>query len=86
MISKKMTNALNLQMNREFFNSRLYLSMAAYFESINMPGAAKWMMAQSHEETEHAMRLYDHLRERGARLFRVDQHAGRGEVDDGAIA
>ncbi len=69
MISKKMTNALNLQMNREFFNSRLYLSMAAYFESINMPGAARWMMAQSHEETEHAMRLYDHLRERGARIL-----------------
>jgi ferritin len=69
MISKKMAEALNLQMNREFFNARLYLSMAAYFESLNMPGAAQWMAAQAHEETEHAMRLYNHLRERGARIL-----------------
>lgn len=68
MISQKMTDALNVQMNREFFNARLYLSMASYFESIDMPGAATWMMTQAHEETEHAMRLYDHLRERGARI------------------
>ena len=26
MIGKKMTDALNLQMNREFFNARLYLT------------------------------------------------------------
>jgi len=69
MIGKKMTDALNLQMNREFFNARLYLSMAGYFESLNMPGAAQWMMAQSQEETGHAMRLYGHLRERGARIM-----------------
>ncbi len=69
MIGKKMTDALNLQMNREFFNSRLYLSMAAYFESLNMSGAAQWMAAQAQEETGHAMRLYNHLRERGARIL-----------------
>ncbi|MBN1362023.1 MAG: ferritin [Sedimentisphaerales bacterium] len=68
MISKKMTDALNLQMNREFFNARLYLSMAAYFESLNLPGAAQWMTAQAQEETGHAMRLHHHLRERGARI------------------
>jgi len=68
MIGKKVTDALNLQMNREFFNSRLYLAMAAYFESIGMEGAAKWMELQSQEETGHAMRLYEHLKERGARI------------------
>jgi ferritin len=69
MIGKKVTDALNLQMNREFFNARLYLSMAAHFESLNMPGAAQWMAAQAQEETGHAMRLYNHLRERGARIL-----------------
>lgn len=69
MIGKKMTDALNLQMNREFFNARLYLSMAAYFESLNMPGAARWMAVQAQEETGHAMRLYNHLRDRGARIL-----------------
>ncbi len=68
MISAKITKALNQQMNREFFNSRLYLSMATYFHSINLEGAAHWMEVQAEEETEHAMRLYKHLLERGARV------------------
>jgi len=68
MIGKKVTAALNLQMNREFYNSRLYLSMATYFHSINMEGAARWMELQAQEETGHAMRLYKHLLERGARV------------------
>jgi len=69
MIGDKVAEALNVQMNREFFNSRLYLSMAAYFESLNMEGAAHWMQLQAQEETGHAMRLYNHLRERGARIL-----------------
>ncbi len=69
MIGKKVTDALNLQMNREFYNARLYLSMSAYFRSITMDGAAGWMALQSQEETGHAMRLYKHLEERGARIL-----------------
>lgn len=51
-------DAPNLQMNREFFKARLYLSMAEFFESLNMPDAAKWMEAQAEERTGHAIRLY----------------------------
>jgi ferritin len=69
MIGEKVTAALNLQMNREFYNARLYLSMAAYFHSINLGGAAQGMESQSLEETGHAMRLYKHLQERGARIL-----------------
>jgi ferritin len=69
MIGEKMAEALNVQMNREFYNARLYLSMAAYFESLNMEGAAHWMELQAQEETGHAMRLYQHLRERGGRIL-----------------
>lgn len=81
MIGKKVTDALNLQMNREFFNARLYLSMAAYFESLNMPGAANWMSVQAQEETEHAMRLYNHLRERGAHILLAALEAPPTEWD-----
>ena len=69
MIGKKMAEALNAQMNAEFYNSRLYLSMATYFHSINMDGAMKWMEAQAREETDHAIKLYEHLKERNARLL-----------------
>lgn len=40
MISKAMQDAINDQINKEMFSSYLYLSMAAYFEDINLPGAA----------------------------------------------
>ena len=81
MIGTKVSEALNLQMNREFFNARLYLAMAAYFESINMEGAAHWMELQSQEETGHAMRLYRHLKERGARILLSEVPAPPTEWD-----
>jgi ferritin len=65
MISTKMQNAINEQINKEMFSSYLYLSMAAYFERTGLPGAAKWMYVQSGEETGHAMKLYAHLVDRG---------------------
>jgi ferritin len=81
MIGDKVAEALNLQMNREFYNSRLYLAMAAYFHAINMEGAATWMEAQSQEETGHAMRLYKHLQERGARILLSEVEAPPTEWD-----
>jgi len=69
MLGEKMEGALNLQMNREFYNSCLYLSMAAYCHSINMQGAASWMEVQSQEETGHAMRIYEYLKQRSGRVL-----------------
>jgi ferritin len=69
MISDKMSALLNEQMNREFFNSHLYLSMATYCYSVNLDGCAHWMEQQAIEETDHAMRIYKHLQERGARIL-----------------
>ncbi|MBA4319256.1 MAG: ferritin [Flavobacterium sp.] len=68
MISSKMQDALNKQMNVEFFSSYLYLSMAAYFESVNLLGAAKWMKLQSKEEYDHATKFFGYLTEVGARV------------------
>ena len=42
--------------------------MSAYFEDINLGGFAHWMRCQAREETDHAMRLYYHLAERGGRV------------------
>ncbi|OGS56498.1 MAG: ferritin [Elusimicrobia bacterium RIFOXYB2_FULL_62_6] len=64
MISKKMEEILNKQMNAEFYNSSLYLAMAAWFEGQNLPGLAHWMEVQAGEERGHAMRFYNHIKER----------------------
>ena len=68
MIKKTMQDAMNAQINREFFSAYLYLSMAAYFEDHNLPGFAKWMRLQEAEERAHAMKLYDFILERGGKV------------------
>ena len=67
-LSKKMQDALNEQIKEELFSSYIYLSMAAYFESINLPGFAKWMQGQSQEELSHAMKFFGFVHERGGRV------------------
>jgi ferritin len=68
MIGKKMQDALNEQANAEFYSAYLYLSMVAYFESVNLPGFATWMRVQTQEELSHAMKIYDYVNERGGRV------------------
>jgi len=69
MINEKMTQALNEQINAELYSAYLYLSMAAYFESVNLPGFANWMRAQTQEESMHAIKIYDFVNERGGRVI-----------------
>ncbi|RKX54820.1 MAG: ferritin, partial [Thermotoga sp.] len=61
MISKKIEEAINKQINEEMFSSYLYLSMTAYFDSLNLKGFANWMMVQQKEEMDHAMKFYRYL-------------------------
>lgn len=68
MLSKKMEDAMNKQVNAEFYSSFLYLSMSADFEVKNFLGFAKWMKIQAQEEYEHAMKFYNHIIERGGRV------------------
>ena len=66
MLSEKLLNALNTQIEHELFSSNLYLSMAAYFETKNLPGFAQWMRVQSDEERAHALKFFDYLHDVGA--------------------
>jgi len=68
MISKKMQDALNGQINAEMYSAYLYLAMSAYFQSINFNGFAQWMNVQYQEEMMHAMKIYDFIAERGGRI------------------
>ena len=68
MVNKKIEGALNQQLNAELYSSYLYLSMSAYFQSINLPGFANWMRVQAQEELVHAMKFYDFINDRGGRV------------------
>ncbi|MDD3049544.1 MAG: ferritin [Candidatus Cloacimonetes bacterium] len=69
MISKRLQDAINAQINKELFSEYLYLSMAAYFESVNLPGFANFMKMQVLEERFHAMKFFEYLAERGGRVY-----------------
>jgi ferritin len=69
MIGKAVQDAMNEQINKEFFSSYLYLSMAAYFEGKNLTGFAHWMRLQANEEREHAMKFYNYILDAGGRVY-----------------
>lgn len=66
MVNEKMEAALNAQINAEIYSGYLYLSMASYFEDIDLAGFANWMRVQASEELEHGMKIYDYVIRRGA--------------------
>ncbi|MFH1102064.1 MAG: ferritin [Methanobacteriota archaeon] len=67
-LKQKLEKAINKQINAELWSAYLYISMSAYFESINLSGFAHWMRVQAKEELKHAMKLYDHVIERLGRV------------------
>jgi ferritin len=75
MLSKTIQDALNNQINHELYSAYLYLSMAAHFESENLPGFAHWMIIQYQEETSHAMKFYKYVHDRSGTvtLKAIDQ-------------
>jgi len=68
MLKQKLEKAINKQINAELWSAYLYLSMSAYFESMNLSGFANWMRVQAQEEVGHAMRFYKHVIERRGRV------------------
>lgn len=68
MMNDKIQSAFNDQIKHEMESAYLYLSMAAYFHSLNLDGFAKWLTCQSREEMVHAMKFFDHIRDRGGRI------------------
>jgi ferritin len=67
-IDEKMQDALNKQVNSEFFAAYLYLSAAAYLESEGLSGFASWMKNHSHEEMQHAQKIFDYIQSRGGKV------------------
>jgi len=63
-----MQEAINKQINEEFYSAYLYLAMSGYFEDSGLPGFAQWMYVQYKEEMEHGMRFWRHLVDRGGTI------------------
>jgi ferritin len=71
MLAKTIQDAMNEQIKNELYSAHQYLAMAAYCESMNLPGFAPWMRMQAQEEREHAMKFYDHKAATGVLCCRL---------------
>lgn len=68
MLSKKLQTELNNQINNELFAEYEYLSMAAYFHSINLDGVANYFHVQAQEEHFHAMKIFHFVLDKGGKV------------------
>lgn len=66
MISEKIVNALNKQVNAEYYSAYLYHAMSAYADSLSFRGIANWCFVQAQEEMAHGLNIYKYILERGA--------------------
>jgi len=67
MLSTKLQDALNEQMKNEFFSAYLYLAIAGYFQSEDLPGIASWMRIQGMEELTHGEKFFHFIADAGGR-------------------
>ena len=69
MISKRLEEAINAQINAEMLSAYLYLSMSAYCQDRGYAGMANWFYIQFREEQDHAQIFYNYLISRGGRVL-----------------
>lgn len=68
MLSKKTQDALNAQINAEFWSAYLYLSMSVHFAAEGNSGIANWFEVQFKEEQDHAAILTKYVLSRGGKV------------------
>ena len=68
MLKPPIESALNVQLNEEQTAAQEYLSMAAWFERHNLKGFASFMRAQYEEESQHALKIFDHIFQRSGQV------------------
>ena len=68
MISPKIQDAINQQINAEFWSAYLYLAMGMHSEAEGHQGIANWFRIQFKEEQAHAEIFINYLLSRGGRV------------------
>lgn len=65
MLSKKVVELLNDQVNKEFYSAYLYLDMSNYYKNEGLDGFANWYKIQAQEERDHAVLFIEYLQQNG---------------------
>lgn len=74
MLSKKLVDRINVQIEREMYSAYLYMGMSVTMTDAGYNGVATWLLTQYHEEMFHAMKLFGYLQSHGAspKLSKLD--------------
>lgn len=68
MLTKKIEDAINDQINAEFWSGYLYLAMSCDMEEKGYKGIANWFRVQFEEELAHARIFINHVLARGGKV------------------
>lgn len=68
MISDKIRDIINSQINKEFYSAYLYLAMSAYFSDVGLYGFSHWTEVQAREEIDHGMILFEYVLNRKSKI------------------
>ena len=68
MLSKKLHDAINAQINAELWSAYLYLAMSMDAETKGHKGVANWFFIQFKEEQDHARIFMNYLNSRDAKV------------------
>lgn len=68
MLSQKLHNAINEQINAELWSAYLYLAMAMDAENKGYKGVANWFYVQFQEEQDHARIFMNYLNSRDMKV------------------
>ena len=82
MLSAKMYDLLNSQINLEFYSSNLYLQMSSWFISNGFEGAGAFMREHADEERMHMSRLFDYVNASGSYATLEEIEAPRTEFNN----
>lgn len=75
MIKENIEKAINEQIKKEEYSSRLYLQMASWCEVNRLSGVANFLYAQADEERQHMLKFIHYLNDRGghAKMLKIEQ-------------
>ena len=61
MLTERVSQLLNTQVNKEFYSAYLYLHFSNYYVEQGLAGFANWYKVQAQEERDHAMLMLQYL-------------------------
>lgn len=67
-VERRVADALNAQMGREFEAHLQYLAISSWFDAQGLPELSRFFGAQAAEEHEHALKFVEYLQDVGAQL------------------